>query len=157
MPHPCGRTPKVGLLFENSLNDAFRRLEPRGGSARLTPKASAALPQAARCKSATAGGSISNSSSIYDNGSLVFDSSMWTTCSASINGGGSLTQEGTGTLILTGPNTYSGGITINSGSTLQVGNGTTGGLGCTSSITNYGSLVLDTNAYYLGRSAAAAA
>ena len=75
---------------------------------------------------------------------------MWTTCSASINGGGSLTQEGTGTLILTGPNTYSGGITINSGSTLQVGNGTTGGLGCTSSITNYGSLVLDTNAYYLG-------
>ena len=95
-----------------------------------------------------AGGSISGN--IFDNGSLVFDSNMWTTCSASINGGGSLTQDGSGTLTLTGSNTYSGSTTINPYSTLQVGNGTTGGLGCTSSITNYGNLVLDTNAYYLG-------
>ncbi len=93
-------------------------------------------------------GSISGN--ITDNGSLVFDSSMWTTCSASINGGGTLTQEGSGTLTLTGSDTYSGATTINPNTTLQVGNGTTGGLGCTSGITNYGSLVLDTNGYYMG-------
>ena len=39
-----------------------------------------------------------------------------------ISGTGSLTQAGTGTLILTGANTYSGGTTISVG-TLQIGNG----------------------------------
>ena len=43
-----------------------------------------------------------------------------------VSGTGSLTQAGTGTVILTGTNTYSGGTTIAAG-TLQVGNGGTTG------------------------------
>ncbi len=139
----------------------FRHRQPDAGGGSGTRSPSPAITRsrwrttinqpATNCKSATAAPAApSAGTALYDNGSLVFDSSMWTTCSASINGGGTLTQEGSGTLTLTGSDTYSGGTTINPYSTLQVGNGTTGGLGCTSSITNYGSLVLDTNAYYLG-------
>ena len=43
-----------------------------------------------------------------------------------VSGTGSLTQAGSGTLILTGANTYSGGTTISAG-TLQIGNGGTTG------------------------------
>ena len=43
-----------------------------------------------------------------------------------ISGAGSLTKNGSNTLILTGANSYTGGTTISSG-TLQIGNGGTGG------------------------------
>ncbi len=44
-----------------------------------------------------------------------------------ISGTGTLTQAGTGTLILTGANTYTGGTTVSAG-TLQIGNGGTTGI-----------------------------
>jgi fibronectin-binding autotransporter adhesin len=66
---------------------------------------------------------------VTDNGSLVFNRSDTLTVGGAIDGTGSLTQAGAGTLILTGDNTYAGGTTIAAG-TLQLGNGgTTGALG----------------------------
>src|SRR5262249_11686762 len=57
-----------------------------------------------------------------------------------ISGTGVLTQNGTGTVILTNANTFSGGATVSAG-TLQVGNGgATGSLG-SGNVTNNASLV----------------
>jgi autotransporter-associated beta strand protein len=77
--------------------------------------------------------------------SLVFDRSDTLTYGGLIsdfNGGhGSLTQAGTGTLILAGNNTYTGGTTISAG-TLQIGNGgATGAI--TGNVVDNGTLVLD--------------
>ncbi len=66
------------------------------------------------------------SGDISNSGSIEFNRSDTTTYSDVISGTGSLTQSGTGILILTGNNSYSGGTTISSG-TLQVGNGGTTG------------------------------
>ena len=57
---------------------------------------------------------------IVDNGTLTFDRSDDVPVSNTISGTGRLTQQGTGTLTLTGANTYGGWTTINAG-TLQVG------------------------------------
>jgi len=67
------------------------------------------------------------SSGIVDNGALVFNRSDIFTVINSISGNGSLTQAGTGTLILNSSNTYNGTTTIKSGGTLQVGPGGTNG------------------------------
>jgi len=81
------------------------------------------------------GGSISNS------GGLVFNNSTNTTVSTAISGAGSLTQAGSGTLILAANNTY--GNTLISGGILQIGNGgATGSLG-TGIVTNNSQLVFD--------------
>ncbi|HEY6982963.1 MAG TPA: autotransporter domain-containing protein [Reyranella sp.] len=67
---------------------------------------------------------------VTDNGALVFNRSAALTVANAISGSGSLTQAGTGTIILTGNNSYAGITSINAGSTLQVGNGgATGSLG----------------------------
>jgi len=93
-------------------------------------------------------GSLSTSSAILDNGNLTFNRNNTVTqgldfSGSAITGTGSLTQAGTGTLILTGSNSYSGGTTINS-STLQLGNGgTTGSLAATSVITDSGTLIFN--------------
>lgn len=63
---------------------------------------------------------------VTDNGILAFSRSDDVVFSGDISGGGSLNQDGRGTLILVGNNTYTGGTTI-SGGTLQVGNGGTVG------------------------------
>lgn len=77
--------------------------------------------------------------------SLVFDRSDTVTYSGQImdfNGGhGSLTQAGTGTLILAGNNSYSGGTTISAG-TLQLGNGGYAG-SISGSVVDNGKLVFD--------------
>ena len=81
---------------------------------------------------------------VVDNAALVFNLSSPTTIANVISGGGSLTQAGSGTVILTGNNTYSGGTTINAGTTLQVGSGgVTGNLG-TGAVTDNGDLIFNT-------------
>jgi fibronectin-binding autotransporter adhesin len=59
---------------------------------------------------------------IVNDGTLAFDRSDAVTFAGNVSGIGSLTQNGTGTLILTGTNTYTGGTIIQTG-TLQ-GNST---------------------------------
>ncbi len=63
---------------------------------------------------------------VVDNGSLVFNRSDFFTYDGYVSGTGSLTQAGTGVLILAGDSTYTGGTTISSG-ILQIGNGGTPG------------------------------
>ncbi|MBV8275365.1 MAG: autotransporter-associated beta strand repeat-containing protein, partial [Verrucomicrobia bacterium] len=71
-------------------------------------------------------GAGSIAGNVTDNGVLAFDRPDTVTFPGVITGAGSLTQSGTGVLILTGTNTYIGGTTISNG-TLQIGNGATGG------------------------------
>ena len=81
---------------------------------------------------------------VIDNAALVFNASSPTTVTSLISGTGSLTQAGTGALVLAANNTYSGGTTINAGTTLQVGNaGAAGNLG-SGAVTDNGDLVFDT-------------
>jgi autotransporter-associated beta strand protein len=71
-------------------------------------------------------GSLSSSSAITNNGTLVISRSNAITLSNTISGTGNLTQAGLGTLTLTGNNTYSGTTNINSGTLALSGNGTLG-------------------------------
>jgi len=90
-----------------------------------------------------AGGRL-GTGNVIDNAALVFNASNPATVAALISGTGSLTQAGTGTLVLASNNTYSGGTTINAGTTLQVGNGsTTGNLG-SGAVTDNGNLIFNT-------------
>lgn len=52
---------------------------------------------------------------ILNDGALIFDQVTTDAFDGNINGSGSLTKEGAGTVILTGTNTYGGGTTITSG------------------------------------------
>ena len=78
---------------------------------------------------------------ITDNAALAFDHSDDVNFNGIISGSGSLTQAGTGKLILTGANTYAGGTTIGGG-TLQIGNGGTSG-SITGDITDNTALAFD--------------
>ena len=78
---------------------------------------------------------------VTNNGTLAFKHSDAITVSNVISGTGTLSQQGSGTLILTGANTYSGGTTINPG-TVQVGSGSSSGSLGTGTITNNGALVV---------------
>jgi fibronectin-binding autotransporter adhesin len=82
------------------------------------------------------------SGSVTANASLVFDRGDTIMVANTISGSGTLTQAGTGTVILTGGNTYTGTTAISAG-TLQVDNGgTTGTLG-SGDVTDSGALVFD--------------
>ena len=77
-------------------------------------------------------GSLSTNSAILDNGTLAFNRSNTITqgtdfSGSAISGNGSLTQAGSGTLVLTATNGYTGTTTISSSGTLQLGNGGTTG------------------------------
>ncbi len=75
---------------------------------------------------------------VTDDGTLAFNRSNMLTFPGVISGTGSLTQNGS-TTVLTGENTYTGGTTIGSGS-LQLGNGgTTGSI--VGNVTDNGSLI----------------
>lgn len=65
-------------------------------------------------------GSLSSSSGIVNNGSLVFNRSNTVTqgtdfTGSPISGSGSITQNGSGKLVLWSSNTFTGGVTVNSG------------------------------------------
>jgi len=79
---------------------------------------------------------------VNNNSVLVFDRSDSLIVSNIISGGGSLTQAGTGTLILVASNIYTGKTIISSG-TLQIGNGGTSGMLGNTSISNDSALVFD--------------
>lgn len=64
------------------------------------------------------------------------------TLANNIDGTGSFTQKGTGTVTLTGTNNYAGDTTINLGSTLQLGNNTANG-SVAGNIVNNGTLALN--------------
>ena len=84
-----------------------------------------------------------NTDPITNNGTLVFKCSDVVTLANTISGTGALSQQGTGTLILTGANTYSGSTTIASNSVLRVGSGGTVGLLGTGSVSDSGTLTVN--------------
>jgi autotransporter-associated beta strand protein len=79
---------------------------------------------------------------IVNNGALDFNRTGSLTV-GTISGSGSVTNDGTGTIILPGNNTYQGGTTINAG-TLQIGSGgATGQVDASSPIANNGTLIFN--------------
>lgn len=83
---------------------------------------------------------------LNNSSSLIFNRSDDYIVNNAINGAGTLTQNGTGTIILTANNGYTGQTTINAG-TLQIGNGgTTGSLGSFNVVNNASLLFNRSNA-----------
>jgi outer membrane autotransporter protein len=80
---------------------------------------------------------------VTDNGSLIFNRSDISTFAGAIAGSGSVTQQGSGTTVLTGNSNYGGGTTISAG-TLQLGNGGSSG-SIVGNVTDNGSLVFNRN------------
>ncbi|MDI9335179.1 MAG: autotransporter-associated beta strand repeat-containing protein, partial [Cytophagales bacterium] len=92
-----------------------------------------------------ANGSIANTSSIVNNGGLVFNTSSNQTVAVAISGGGYLIQDGSGVTTLTGNNTYTSGTYIFNGA-LQIGaGGANGSIANTSNILNFGNLIFNTS------------
>jgi autotransporter-associated beta strand protein/T5SS/PEP-CTERM-associated repeat protein len=94
-------------------------------------------------------GSLSASSTIINNGTLVFNRSntvtQGTDFADGISGTGNVVQSGSGLLILSGNNTYTGTTTLTSG-TLQVGtDGNLGGGNYSENISNNGTMILGSN------------
>lgn len=65
-------------------------------------------------------GNIPLMAQVTNNASLVFNSNMRIFQNGSISGAGSVTQNGSGSLIFNAENTYSGGTTVNKGALLAV-------------------------------------
>ena len=87
-------------------------------------------------------GSLPVGGAVNDYSSLVFKRSDTTTFNGVVNGLGSVTVAGSGTLMILNTQNHYGGTTINSGSTVQLGNGPladTGSLG-SSTATNNGTV-----------------
>jgi autotransporter-associated beta strand protein len=72
------------------------------------------------------GGSIVGNVLVDVGATLAFDRSDMLTFSGTVSGAGSLVQQGSGTLSLTGTNTYTGGTVVQAG-TLAIGTGGTAG------------------------------
>jgi alpha-galactosidase len=81
---------------------------------------------------------------ITNSANLTFNLSNTTTLPNNIGGTGTITQSGSGTIILTGDNSFSGTTNINAGRAIQVGDGgNSGTLGGTGIINSSGSLVFN--------------
>jgi autotransporter-associated beta strand protein len=89
-------------------------------------------------------GSINSTSSVTDNGLLVFDLSSAATFTRTISGNGGVTQMAPSILRLTGTNTYNGPTTISTG-TIQLGSNTA--LGSSSVVSISGGAVLDLDSF----------
>lgn len=90
-------------------------------------------------------GSLPSAATVDDYGSVVFDRSDTASFNGVLNGPGTLTQAGSGTLVITATQNHYGGTTINPGSTVQLGNAPlvdVGSLG-SSPATNNGTVVFD--------------
>lgn len=84
------------------------------------------------------------SGNVVNNGRMDFNRTGTVTVNGAISGTGSVTNDGTGTLVLAGNNGYSGGTYINNG-TVQVGNGgSAGNLDGNSTIRDNGLLIFNT-------------
>ena len=100
-------------------------------------------------------GSLATSSAITDNGALVFKRSDTVTqgthfSAAAITGNGSLTQAGTGMLVLSAANTYTGATAVNAG-TLKV----TGSIGNSAvTVSNSGTVLASGTTGTIGNSVA---
>jgi fibronectin-binding autotransporter adhesin len=93
-------------------------------------------------------GVLSASSTITNNGTLVFNRSNTVAqgtnfSTAAITGTGSIIQNGSGTLVLNAANTYSGGTTLNTG-TLVIGNAAAAGTGTITQTDGTSLLKIDT-------------
>lgn len=93
-------------------------------------------------------GALNPLSTIANSGTLAFNRSseirQGVDFNGKLTGTGGLSQEGSGTLILTNANTYTGPTRIKAGATLQLGDGaTTGALSPSSQITVDGTLVFN--------------
>ncbi len=82
-------------------------------------------------------GSIDSTSSVNNNGALIYNRNGATTASYAIGGSGTLEKQGAGTLTLTGNNTYTGGTTVSTG-TLLVNNTSDSGTGSGSLLVSAG-------------------
>ena len=91
---------------------------------------------------ALTGNTTSLQGNITNNASLVFDQASTSSYAGIIDGTGSLTKSGNGTLSFTNNNTFTGATTISAG-TLQLGDGGTAGSITSSSIVNNSSLVFN--------------
>ena len=94
------------------------------------------------------GGALSASSTITNNGTLVFKRSNTVVqgtdfSTAAITGSGSIIQNGSGNLTLNAANTYSGGTTLNTG-TLVIGNAAAAGSGTITQASGSSLLKIDT-------------
>ena len=90
-----------------------------------------------------AGGSLSGTVGITNNGALIYNRSGTYLYSNVISGSGTFEKTGSSMLTLTGTNTYTGVTTI-SGGTLQLGDGfTDGSISSSSGITNNSALIFN--------------
>ncbi len=89
------------------------------------------------------GASLGCTSGVIDSGSLIFNHGDVLGFPQLISGLGSLTQAGSGVLILTNSNSYTGPTTISNG-TLQIGNGTSdGSIACSTAINDNATLAFN--------------
>jgi autotransporter-associated beta strand protein len=88
-----------------------------------------------------ANGNLPSSGGVTNNASLVFNRSDTLTVGNIISGAGTVTNNGSGTLTLSGANTFGGGLTVNAG-TVRLGSVLAPGTGASMTVNPGGTLVL---------------